>query len=98
LQSEALSQILLVKVYGHSDDQLCEETDRLAVAGADKESDDEDIMYPEDRGKEIIFNWVNNAGKAKSHTWCPTGKRRIKVHQEKKALQMRSRKTHAEIN
>ena len=31
------------------------------MAEADKESDDEEIMYTVDRGQEIIFNWANNA-------------------------------------
>lgn len=61
MQSEASSQTLSVKVHVHSGDQLYEETHRLAVAEADKESDDEEIMYTVDRGQEIIFNWANNA-------------------------------------
>jgi len=42
------------------------------------------------------FNWVDDADKSKSHTWCPTVKKRIKAHEEKMSWQTRSRKTHAE--
>ena len=44
LRSEASSSTLFVKVRGHSGDPLHEEADRLAVAGAEKKSDDEDIL------------------------------------------------------
>ena len=44
----------------------------------------------------MVFNWVDDTGQPKSHTWCPTVKKRIKAHEEKMAWQMRSRKTHAE--
>ena len=46
LRSESSSRTLFVKVYGHSQgDPLHEEADRLAVEGADKESDDEDTLH-----------------------------------------------------
>jgi len=44
----------------------------------------------------MVFNWVDDAGKSKSHTCCPTVKKRIKAQKEKMAWQTRSRKTHAE--
>ena len=46
LQSESSSRTLFVKVYGHSGDPLHEEADRLALKGADKESDEKDTLYP----------------------------------------------------
>ena len=42
------------------------------------------------------FNWVDDADKSKTHTWCPAVKKRIKAHEEKMSWQTRSRKTHAE--
>ena len=42
------------------------------------------------------FNWVDDADKSKTHTWCPTVKKRIKAHEEKMSWQTRSRKNHAE--
>jgi len=96
LQSESSSRTLLVKVHGHSGDPLHEEADRLAVEGADKESDDEDILYPGGRGQEMVFNWVDDADKSKSHNWCPTVKKCIKAYEGKMSWQTGSRKTHAE--
>jgi len=95
-RSESSSRTLFVKVHGHSGNPLHEEADRLAVEGADKESDDEDILYPGGRGQEMGFNWVDDADKSKTHTWCPTVKKRIKAHEEKMSWQTRSQKTHAE--
>jgi len=83
LRSELSSQTLFVKFHGHSGDPLHEEADRLAVEGADKESDDEDTLYPGGQGQEKGFNWVDDADKSKFHIWCPTVKKRIKAHQEK---------------
>ena len=82
LRSESSSRTLFVKVHGHSGDPLHEEADRLAVEGADKESDDEGTLYPGGRGQEMVFNWIDDADKSKSHTWCPTVKKRIKAHEE----------------
>ena len=42
------------------------------------------------------FNWVDDADKSKSHTWCPRVKKPIEAHEEKISWQTRSRKTHAE--
>ena len=64
-RSESSSRTLFVKVHGHSGDPLHEEADRLAVEGADKKSDDDDTLYPEGRGQEIVFNWVDDADKSK---------------------------------
>jgi len=61
LQSESSSRTLFVNVNGHSGDPLHEEADRLAVEGADNESDDEDTLYPEGRGQEMGLNWVDDA-------------------------------------
>ena len=80
----------------HSGDPLHEEADRLAVEGADKESDNENTLYPGGRGQEMVFNWADAADKSKSHTWCSTVKKRIKTHEEKMLWQTRSRKTHNE--
>ena len=44
----------------------------------------------------MVFNWVDNADKSKSHTWCPSVQKRIKAHEEKMSWQTTSRKTHAE--
>jgi len=44
---------------------------------------------------EMVFNWVDDAGKPKAHTWCPTVKKHIKAREEKMPWQTRSRKTHA---
>ena len=96
LRSDSSSRTLFVKVHGHSGDPLHEEADRLAVEGADKESDNENILYPRGRGQEMVFNWADGADKSKSHTWCSTVKKRIKAHEEKMSWQTRSRKTHAE--
>jgi len=93
---ESSSRTLFVKVHGHSGDPLHKEADRLAVERADKESDDEDTLYPGGRGQKLVFNWVDDADKSKSHTSCPTVKKRIKVHEEKMSWQTRSQKTHAE--
>jgi len=95
-RSDSSSRTLSVKVHGHSGDPLHEEADRLAVRGADKESNDEDTLYPGGRGQEMVFNWVDDADKSKSYTWCPTVKKRIKAHEEKMSWQTRTRKTHAE--
>jgi len=96
LRSESSSQTFFVKVHGHSGDPRHEEANRQAVEGADKESDDEDTWYPGGRGQGMVFNWVDDEDKSKSHTWCPTVKKRIKEHEEKMSWQTRSRKTHAE--
>jgi len=96
LGSESTSRNIFVKVHGHSGDPPHEEVDRLAVEGADKESDDEDNLYPGGRGQEMVFNWIDDAGKSKSHTWCPKVKKHIKVHEEMMSWQTRLRKTHAE--
>jgi len=96
LRSESSSRTLFVKVHGHSGDPLHGEADRLAAEGADKESDDEDTLYPGGWGQGMVFNWVDDADESKSHTWCPTVKKCIKVHEEKMSWQTRSRKTHAE--
>ena len=56
LRSDSSPRTLFVKVHSHSGDPLHEEADRLAVEGADKESDDEDTLYPGGQGKEIGFN------------------------------------------
>jgi len=82
-RSESSSRTFFVKVHGHSGDPLHKETDRLAVKGADKESDDEDTLYPGGRGQEMVFNWVDDADKSKTHTCCPKVKKRIKAHEEK---------------
>jgi len=82
-RSESSSRTLFVEVHGHSGDPLHEEADRLAVEGANKESDDDDILYLGGRGQEMGFNWVDDADKSKTHTWCPTVKKRIKAHEEK---------------
>ena len=74
---------------------LHEEADRLAVEGADKESDNENTLYPGGRGQEMVFNWADEADKSKSHTSCSTVKKRIKAHEEKMSWQTRSQKTHA---
>jgi len=95
-RSESSSRTLFVKVHGHSGDPLREEADRLAVIGADKESDDEDILHPGGRDQEMVCNWVDDTDKSKTHTWCPTVEKRIKAHEEKMSWQTRSRKTHAE--
>jgi len=42
---------------------LHEEVDRLAVEGADKESDDEHTLHPGGQGQEMGFNWVDDADK-----------------------------------
>ena len=88
----------IVQVHGPSGDPLHEEADRLAVEGADNKSDYEDTLYLGARGQEIGFNWVDHddADESKSHTWCPTVKKRIKAHEEKMSWQTRSQKTHAE--
>jgi len=96
LRSESSSRTLFVKVHGHSGDPLHEEADRLAVEGADKESDDEDTLYPGGQGPKMGFKWADDADKSKSHTWCPTLKERIKAHDQKMSWQTRSQKTHAE--
>ena len=96
LRSKSSSRILFLKVHGHSGDLLHEEADRLAVEGADKESDDEDTLYPGGRAQEMVFNWVDDADKPASHTWCPTVKKRIKAHEEEMSWEPRSRKNHAE--
>jgi len=57
--------------------------DRLAVEGADKESDDEHTLNPGVWGQEMVSNWVDDADKSKSQAWCPTVKKRIKAHEEK---------------
>jgi len=88
--SEASLRTLFVKVHGHSGDPLHEEADRQAETGADKESDDTDILYPGGRGQEMVFKWVDDTSKPKSHTWCPTVKKRIKAHEGKIARQTRS--------
>ena len=44
----------------------------------------------------MVFNWVDDADKSKTHTWCPTVKKRVKAHEEKMSWQTRSRKTYAE--
>jgi len=93
-RSESSSRTLFVKVHGHSSDPLHEEADRLAVEGADKESDDEDILYPGGRVQEMVLNWVDDAYKSKTRTWCPTVKKRIKAHEEKMSWHTRSRKTY----
>ena len=59
LRSDSSSRTLFVKVNGHSGDTIHEEVDRLAVEGADTESDDEDTLYPGGRGQEMVFNWVD---------------------------------------
>jgi len=68
-RSEVSSRTLFVKVHGTSGDPLHGEAIRLAVAGADKESDGKDILYPGGRGQEMVFNCVDNAG-GKNHTLC----------------------------
>jgi len=88
-RSESSSRTIFVKVHGHSGDPLHKEADRLAVEGADRESDDEDTSYPGGRGQEMVFNWVDDADKSKTHTWCPTVKKRIKAHEEKMSWQTR---------
>ena len=70
LLSDSSSRTLFVKVHGHSGDPLHEEADRLAVEGADKESDNENTLYPGGRGQEMVFNWADEADKSKLHTWC----------------------------
>ena len=50
---------------------LHEEVDRLAVEGADKESDDEDILYLGGRGQEMGFNCVDDADKSKNTHLVP---------------------------
>ena len=47
-------ELFFVKVHGHSGDPLHEEADRLAVEEADKESDNENILYPGGRGQEMV--------------------------------------------
>jgi len=42
----------------------------------------------------MVFNWVDEADKSKSHIWCLTVKKRIKAYEEKMSCQTRSRKTH----
>jgi len=96
LRSDSSSRTLFVKVHGHSGDPLHEEADRLAVEGADKESDNENTLHPGGWGQKMVFNWADEADKSKSHTWCSPVKKRIKVHEEKMSWQTRSRKTHAE--
>ena len=39
---------------------------------------------------------MDDTDKQKSHTWCPTVKKRIRAHEEKVTWQTRSRKSHAE--
>jgi len=68
LRSESSSRTLFIKVYRHSGDPLHKEADRLAVEGADKESDDEDTLYSGGQRQEMVINWVDDAGKSKSHT------------------------------
>jgi len=67
LRSDSSSRTLFVKVHGHPGDPLHKEADRLSVEGNDKESKDEDTLYPGDRGQEMIFNWVDDADKS-NHT------------------------------
>jgi len=95
VRSESSSRILVVKLHGLCD-PLHEQADRLAVEGADTESDDEDTLYPRGLGQEMGFNWVDDADKSKSHAWCPTVKKRIQGHEEKMSWQTRSRKTNTE--
>ena len=47
-----------------------DDADRLEISRADQDSDDEDILYPGGRGQELGFNWVDDANKSKTHTWC----------------------------
>ena len=96
LRSKSSSRALFVKVHGHSGDPLNKEADRLAVEGANKDSDDDDTLYPAGRGQEMFFNWIDHADKSKSHTWCLTVKKHFKADEEKISWQTRSRKTHAE--
>jgi len=96
LRSESSSRTFFVKVHGDFGDPLHEEANRMAVEGADKKSDDEDTLYPGGQGQEMGFNWVDDAYKSKSHTWCPTVKKRIKAHDQKISWQTRSQKTRAE--
>jgi len=95
-QSESSSQTLFVKVHGHSDSTLHKEADRLAVKDINKESDNKDTLYPGGQGQKMVFNWVDDIDKSKSHTWCPAVKKHIKVHKEKISWQTRSRRTHVD--
>jgi len=95
LRSDSSSRTLFVKVHGHSGDPLHEEADRLAVEGADIESDNKDTLYPGGRGQEMVFNWVDDADKSKLHTWCLSVKKHIKAHEEMMSWQIRSQKSHA---
>jgi len=54
-RSESSSRTLFVEVLGHSGDPLHEEADRLAVEGADKESDDKTLYIQEAEAK----RWVS---------------------------------------
>jgi hypothetical protein len=85
LRSDSYSRTLFVKVHGHSGDPLhdSEEADRLAVEGADKESDNKNTLYPGDQGQQMVFNWADEADKSKSHTWCSTVKKHIKAQESK---------------
>jgi len=47
-------ELFFVKVHGHSGDPLHEEADRLAVEEADKESDNENTLYPGGWGQEMV--------------------------------------------
>ena len=51
LRSDSSSRTLFVNVHGHSGDPLHEEADRLAVEGANKESDNENTLYPGGRAR-----------------------------------------------
>jgi len=44
----------------------------------------------------MVFNWVDDANKSKTHTWCSTVKKHIKAHEEKMSCQTRSRKIYDE--
>jgi len=69
---------------------------RRTVEGADKESHHKYTLYPGGRCQEMGFNWVDDADKSKSRTWCPTVKKCMKAHEEKMSWKTRSRKTHSE--
>jgi len=53
-------------------------------------------VYPGGRGQEMLFNWLNDTGKPKSHIWCSTVKQKRTKRRSEVSWQMGSRKIHDE--
>ena len=91
-------ETILVKVFGHSGDPVHERADTAAVNGAESQlEEDEQPFYPCARDPGMLFNWIDEAGKARVEPWNTRIARHVRAFETECHWRQRKKGTHVEV-